>query len=369
MERIAKDTYEGKLKKGQLDAVHIKLTYEELLNGASKGNKDWLKINKNTGMPDTTALRMQKNLFWFSGAKDYVMLKELNDNLVKDGKIQSWNAFKRKALAINKKYNVNYLRQDYQTAKQSALQAQNWQEYVRNSEKYKNLKYRTQGDSKVREQHAKLNNIIKPVNDAFWDTNFPPNGYGPCRCYTVQTNDTATLDQNLPTITEKDTPKEFRNNVGKTGQTFKESTGFGGKPHPFIAIAKEEAKEKEVNRLFFKLEQAKAIKKLTVKQVKHEKLDNKIQFNTKSIKHAYNQPHVNYALKNQSIFYIDTLLPKSEYIGFSTFKNDSYIIGSHIFKIDIDNVESYIIVRENKQGEMIFYAITDNVKVTLGAKK
>jgi hypothetical protein len=173
----------------------------------------------------------------------------------------------------------------------------------------------------------------------------------------------------MPTITEKDTPKEFRNNVGKTGQTFKESTGFGGKPHPFIAIAKNEAKESEVNKLFFKLQQAKAINKLVEKTTTHADIVNKIEFNKTSLKHAFNQPHKKYDLKNQMLPFIDTLIPKSEYLGFSKFKESDAFAGSHIFKTVIDNVESYIIVRETKWGKLVFYAISDSKKVALNLKK
>lgn len=364
MERIAKETYEGKLKKGQLDAVHIKMTYNELLDGATQGNKDWLKVNAKTGLPDTTALRMQKNLFWFSGAKDYAMLQELNSNLVKDGKIATFQEFKRKALAINKTYNVNYLRQDYQTAKQSAIQAQNWQEYVRSSDKYKKLHYKTQGDNKVREQHVKLNNIIKPVNDPFWDTNYPPNGYGPCRCYVVQTNDAETPEKDMPTITDKDTPPEFRNNVGKTGQAFKESTTNKGKPHPFIAIAKEDAKEKEVNKLFFKLNRIRAIKKLQTKVIAHREIEEKIYFNPGGIKHAFDQPFKKKELKNQAIEYMDTILQKSEYLGFSTYKQSRNSKGAYIFKTFIDDVETYLIVKHNNDdNKFYFYSVSDSEKV------
>lgn len=370
MERIAKETYEGKMKKGQLDAVHIKMTYNELLDGATQGNKDWLKVNAKTGLPDTTALRMQKNLFWFSGAKNYAMLQELNSNLVKDGKITTFQEFKRKALAINKTYNVNYLRQDYQTAKQSAIQAQNWQEYVRSSDKYKRLHYKTQGDNKVREQHAKLNNIIKPVNDPFWDTNYPPNGYGPCRCYVVQTNDAETPEKDMPTITDKDTPPEFRNNVGKTGQAFKESTTNKGKAHPFIAVAKEGAKETEVNRLFFKLEQEKAIKTLLAKAAKHDDLETKVTFSKKGIKEAFNQPHKKYSEKNQAIVYMNTMLEKSEYLGKKEdFKRNPMIKWIHVFKTTIGELDSYIIVRELKTGKLLFYSISDSKKVAIGVKK
>lgn len=43
------------------------------------------------------------------------------------------------------------------------------------------LVYETAGDQRVRQQHRAWNRIIRPVDDPFWDTHYPPNGYG-CRC-------------------------------------------------------------------------------------------------------------------------------------------------------------------------------------------
>ncbi len=369
MERIAKETYEGKLKPGELDPAHIQKTYTELHDAASKGSGNtWLKVNKDTGAPSLESLKMQHNLYWFSGAKDYTMLTDLNSRLVKNGKIQGWSAFKKEALKLNKTYNKNYLEAEWINAKQSAKHAQNWQEYQRNKDKYKNLKYKTQGDDRVREEHAKLKGIVKPIDDPFWDSYYPQNGWR-CRCYVVQTNEAAWEDAAMPDITEKDVSPEFRNNVGKTGQTFKESTTHKGKAHPFIQFAKEAAKEKEVNKLFFKLNQAKAIKKLVNKTAKHSEIKNKITFNTTSIKHAFNQPHKNYDIKNQMLPYIDTIITKSEYLGFSTYKRNEAFSGSRIFKTIINNDESYIIVRETWDGKLIFYSISDSKKVAIGAKK
>jgi len=117
MERIAKDTYDGKLKRGDLDSAHIQKTYDELTNAAIDGDKNWLKVAKSTGAPSLTSLKMQQNLYWFSGAKDYTMLTDLNTRLVKDGKIQNWSAFKKQALELNKTYNENYLKREWKTSK------------------------------------------------------------------------------------------------------------------------------------------------------------------------------------------------------------------------------------------------------------
>lgn len=43
------------------------------------------------------------------------------------------------------------------------------------------LVYETAGDERVRPQHRAWNRIVRPVDDPFWDTHYPPNGYG-CRC-------------------------------------------------------------------------------------------------------------------------------------------------------------------------------------------
>lgn len=43
------------------------------------------------------------------------------------------------------------------------------------------LQYRTAGDARVRPQHRQWNGLIYPVDDVFWQTHYPPNGWG-CRC-------------------------------------------------------------------------------------------------------------------------------------------------------------------------------------------
>lgn len=49
------------------------------------------------------------------------------------------------------------------------------------------LRYRTIGDEHVRFSHARLNNIVLPVDHPFWKTYFPPNDWG-CRCHVTAMN-------------------------------------------------------------------------------------------------------------------------------------------------------------------------------------
>lgn len=58
-----------------------------------------------------------------------------------------------------------------------------------------------------------------------------------CRCYTVQTAADSTSDKNTPNTSPKDVKPEFRKNVGKTGEVFKE--GGSGPAHPYFSVAKE----------------------------------------------------------------------------------------------------------------------------------
>ena len=70
-------------------------------------------------------------------------------------------------------YNVN-LRSAYQKGQYDRTMASDLHPY---------LIYRVGNSVKHREQHLAWNGLILPKDDPFWDSHFPPNGYG-CKCYT-----------------------------------------------------------------------------------------------------------------------------------------------------------------------------------------
>ncbi len=68
-----------------------------------------------------------------------------------------------------------------------------WAQIQDNKKHQPFLQYRTAGDSRVRPMHRLWNGLIYRVDDPFWQTHYPPNGWG-CRC-TVRAYAQADLDE------------------------------------------------------------------------------------------------------------------------------------------------------------------------------
>lgn len=188
-----------------------------------------------------TVQELKQNLYQFSGAKTYHQLAEMNSFLVDDnGKIRSYNEFKRKVDVVHKKYNRNYLQAEYQTAKRSAQASRQWKGYEKNADLFPNLKYMTVADDRVRHDHDKLHGIIKPVNDPFWNTHYPPNGWR-CRCYVKPTTESVTTTK---ITTQPD--KGFGLNVGKANKVFDSK-------HPYFSYPSGDEKTVQTSFEQFKL--------------------------------------------------------------------------------------------------------------------
>lgn len=231
-EQILRDTWEGKIKPGELSDAHITQTYNELNNGLKYGS--WGSTAENE-LPNPRMVAMQRNLYKFSAAKDAAMLKEINSYLYDNkGNLKTFEEFKAALDNLNIKYNKNWLEAEYRTARQSSYMAQKWNDIQANKELFPNLKYKTQEDDRVREEHAALNNIIAPIDHPFWEKYYPPNGWR-CRCDAVQTAEEPSgyIPESDPRI-----KPEFEINVGKAGQIFNEDSKTG---HRFFSLAKEDA--------------------------------------------------------------------------------------------------------------------------------
>jgi len=178
--RIAQEMHDEKYGKAVIPELTNK-TYDALNGGHLSGRN--IKFGDEAGA-DPAVLNMQRNLFRFSGAKSFAIREELNHLLHKDGKKRPWEDFKTEALKINEKYNVNHLQAEYQTAHAAGQHARNWEKYQSQKKLFPNLKYRTVGDARVRDEHAKLEGIIAPIDSDFWKKYYPPNGW---RCFPPET--------------------------------------------------------------------------------------------------------------------------------------------------------------------------------------
>ncbi|WP_329804396.1 phage minor head protein [Flavobacterium facile] len=217
--------YDGNLKPSDLNEELLTKTLKDLREGLASGYGDEF------GNYETNAVRtlkLNQHLYRFSGAKTYQEIAKLNFFL-KDK--PSFEDFKREALKINQEYNKRHLETEYNTAKRSGVMSEKWVKYVEQKDVYPNLKYKTANDSRVREQHRNQQDIIKPINDVFWLSWYPPNDFG-CRCYVTQTDEKVT--EGIP----KENPSPgFNNNVGVSNMIFDENE------HPYFVFPASDTKK------------------------------------------------------------------------------------------------------------------------------
>lgn len=230
MQAIAKGVHEGKIKPGQVDKDLYNWIAGELFGGVIKGfGGGFDKYEK--GKPDYKMLAfLENNVHVFSAFKTYHQLREFTNALTdKDGNLRDFSNFKAEVDNISDKYNITWLQSEYNQAVASSQMASRWVNIQENKEDLPLLKYETVGDDRVREAHAAIDGIVKPVDDSFWNTYYPPNDWG-CRCDVLQLHEGKTTDtskKELPLLKPM-----FRTNSAKDGVVFPEK-------HPYFKVEKE----------------------------------------------------------------------------------------------------------------------------------
>jgi SPP1 gp7 family putative phage head morphogenesis protein len=88
------------------------------------------------------------------------------------------------------------LRTIYQTNLQTSYMAGRWNSQTENAEDRPYLQYVAVLDAKTRPAHRALNGLVFAIDDAFWKTHYPPNGFN-CRCRTRAFSAGDITDRNL----------------------------------------------------------------------------------------------------------------------------------------------------------------------------
>ena len=177
-------------------------------------------------MSDAMRQRLQRSNYIFSGMKTFHELNEAFPSLIdENGNRKPFEQFLNDVQKIDRTYNHNYLRAEYNFCQASADMAAKWEQFMQDGDRY-NLQYRTQRDEKVRPEHAALDRVTLPMSDPFWEEYYPPNGWN-CRCTVVQVRKTkypeTPHDEAMALgeeATGKDTKGIFRFNPGIEQKTF-----------------------------------------------------------------------------------------------------------------------------------------------------
>ena len=208
IEEISQKLQNGDIRPSDLDKDLI----EQIYNDVSQPVKEefgqrWVDYDYKE--PKSLIQKFKKNLWQFSSAKTLAELEYINGLLIdKNGKIKPEHQFIQDVKKANILFNRNYLQAEYQTAKRGAQMAHLWTKFQEQKEYYPNLVYRTVGDSRVRPEHAALNGVVKPIDDPFWKTYYPPNGWR-CRCTVMNTAEKVSEG----TFEDKTVKPEFHGNT------------------------------------------------------------------------------------------------------------------------------------------------------------
>lgn len=161
----------------------------ELVGGLKSGYGTTIGYNT----PDTLAYQlMEYNLFEFSASKTEARLAAMNDLLIDQEKneIKSEADFKKLANERVADLNQNYLTTEYNLSVAVGQNSAAYNRFLAEKDTVTSfVQYQTAGDSKVRNEHAKLDGRIFNLSDGEAMKLFPPNGYG-CRCEMLQYNRT-----------------------------------------------------------------------------------------------------------------------------------------------------------------------------------
>jgi len=195
-------------------------TAKTLYSGIEKGYGKKL-IDVNYDSPDKAMLQsLRDNVYVFSAFKTEKELRMMTELLTtSDGKPKSKAKFISETLALHKEYDVHFLNAEYDNAIKSAQSAAQWVRIQEDKKALPYLRYSTVHDSRVRLEHKALDGVTLPVDDDFWNTYFPPNGWG-CRCDVIQVDRGKLTDKSK--IVPPDMLPMFKNNVGKEGIVFPE---------------------------------------------------------------------------------------------------------------------------------------------------
>lgn len=202
------------------DPELLSSTARTLLNGVYEGyGENFISVDWNT--PDVETLtRLTQNVFSFSAAKNYQQLRTITDAMRdEEGALRSFADFKEQVATINQKFNATWLQTEYDTCIATATQSARWQEFKDQKALFPFLRYQTAGDDSVRDEHRALDGVTKRVEDPFWRTYYPPNGWN-CRCEAIQVPDDNAQESPGNTYRLPHVDPLFRTNCGETGLIF-----------------------------------------------------------------------------------------------------------------------------------------------------
>ena len=171
-------------------AKPLSISFNVKFEAAIKAAKERNVVLPESYYSDNQGIARQLS-FSIAGVASVDQLQMVRDSLAKRTETGATFAeWKKEILASPEKLNLPDYRLEniYRTNLQGNYNRGKWQSFQEGKEDQPYLMYDAINDSRVRPTHLAMDGIIRPVDDHFWKTHFPPNGYQ-CRCSCIALND------------------------------------------------------------------------------------------------------------------------------------------------------------------------------------
>lgn len=235
LDRMMEDTmrrvWEKKVKAGELDADSWQYFAEQLDKAFTQGfGRTQAQISYEQATDWELVAQLRRNIAVFAAFKNHAAIKDMTAALLDEqGNLREWPAFRDAVAPLTGQYFENWLKAEYNTAVATGQTSAKWQQFQQNKELLPMLQYVTQRDPLVRESHRAIDGVTLPVDDPFWDTYYPPNGWN-CRCDIIQT--AGPRKEATRALSEEQAPPIFRHNAAKTMELYPQS-------HPYFQTVPE----------------------------------------------------------------------------------------------------------------------------------
>ena len=121
---------------------------------------------------------LRKNVYFFAAHKTEKELAAFHELYKASSNKYS---FVKEALKMNETWNFHWYNTEYNVTTRLARAGRDWRRIEETKDYYPLLRFLAVQDSNTRAEHAALHNIVRPVDDPFWKTYFPPLSWN-CRC-------------------------------------------------------------------------------------------------------------------------------------------------------------------------------------------
>ena len=295
--------------------------------------------------------------------------------LDEEGKLKTFEQFTRDVDTLVAPTHLNaWLRTEYNTAVIRARQAADWKRFEANADVLPNLKWIPSTSPHPGADHQVFWNTVRPLDDPFWSEHRPGDRWN-CKCSLEATDEPANADSRVTKGTPGDEPSPgLDNNPGKDAMLFSNTNPYVAHGYPGAKMAVQQFIDQQTvsgSDLVFKEEIKQqrteirewAKEELVGKRMPVPGLGAPVSFTSTGIKEALNQPHKHLLAKNEAVRNIESLLKKGKYIRFDPdVKGNQMVKGYHYYQIEIDGEPSYIVIRELKTGDLLFYSIVEKIK-------